>query len=348
MCEKCGEKRAMYSNEHSNTKYCKNCIPNDEDYFKTSNRCIDCKQYMAYYGLDDRKAKWCALCSEKYPKSFHRNICEDCKTTIAHYGTSKQRKKWCKDCSLKYKDAVRDYGGCKCCKITAASIGFEWGCPLFCSSCASKQNDSKLKLVICYPEVKCSKCPFSYTDYRQKEEREKNDFVCYFCSDNARKKTKEYKVLKFLKETFPNLRIVHNRGAGTECNDNHLFPDFRIDLDSFILITEVDEYQHRRYDKRCELVRMYNIAAELGLPCVFIRYNPDTYRRNNKIKKISQKFRLELLRQRVNYWKMRRGNIQTNWIVCEQLYYNCECKQMCNCVHTKTLKFEDFKKLLIK
>jgi hypothetical protein len=38
---------------------------------------------------------------------------------------------------------------------------------------------------------------------------------------------------------------------------------------------EVDEDAHSGYDKECEIIRMNNICSGLGLPTLFIRYNPD-------------------------------------------------------------------------
>ena len=43
----------------------------------------------------------------------------------------------------------------------------------------------------------------------------------------------------------------------------------------FDLIVEVDEYKHRGASYSCDERRMYEIVKQVGLPCVFIRYNPD-------------------------------------------------------------------------
>lgn len=41
---------------------------------------------------------------------------------------------------------------------------------------------------------------------------------------------------------------------------------------------EVDEHQHRERPRRCEEIRMVNIAEALGMPVRFIRYNPDEFK----------------------------------------------------------------------
>jgi len=63
-------------------------------------------------------------------------------------------------------------------------------------------------------------------------------------------------------------------------------PDFIIDKGSFIVFIEVDEKQHKYGygDRRCELTRMIQLHQDAGLPCVFVRYNPDSYRdQDNKL-----------------------------------------------------------------
>jgi hypothetical protein len=54
-------------------------------------------------------------------------------------------------------------------------------------------------------------------------------------------------------------------------------PDFLIYVNGgvYALVLEVDERQHGHYE--CELVRMLNIAQALGVPTVFLRFNPDGY-----------------------------------------------------------------------
>jgi hypothetical protein len=51
---------------------------------------------------------------------------------------------------------------------------------------------------------------------------------------------------------------------------------------SYFIDLEVDEFAHKSYDPDCEITRMYNIADSIGLPVVFLRYNPD--KTNVKIK----------------------------------------------------------------
>lgn len=54
-------------------------------------------------------------------------------------------------------------------------------------------------------------------------------------------------------------------------------PDFVFRGLALNVVVEVDENQHRLY--QCEQARMWNIAQALGGPTIFVRYNPDKYRR---------------------------------------------------------------------
>jgi hypothetical protein len=106
------------------------------------------------------------------------------------------------------------------------------------------------------------------------------------CSNPKRnpkyQKTKEWLVVRKLREDLPDIEFIHNKSVGTECTlqdrentNGHLYPDIRFELFGFDLIVEVDEHKHRGADYSCDERRMYDIVAKLGLPCVFIRYNPE-------------------------------------------------------------------------
>lgn len=109
--------------------------------------------------------------------------------------------------------------------------------------------------------------------------------LCSYCKPREHnklyQKTKEYKVVEYMRNNIDK-EFIHNKSVGNECTKNdreksngHLYPDLRWDCGWFHLILEVDEYQHRGSDYKCDERRMMDIIAKLGMPCVFIRYNPD-------------------------------------------------------------------------
>ena len=131
--------------------------------------------------------------------------------------------------------------------------------------------------------------------------------LCEYCNPKNKKKiyekTKEYNVVKYLREKLPDYDFIHNKSVGAECtkdekenSNGHLFPDIRFDCDFYHLIVEVDEHKHRGADYKCDEQRMYNIIAKLGLPCIFIRYNPDCKESNKELllKKIEEYLELDI------------------------------------------------------
>jgi hypothetical protein len=72
-------------------------------------------------------------------------------------------------------------------------------------------------------------------------------------------------------------------------------PDFVWDCLTHKLILEVDEYQHQDRLLVCEQNRMVNITQAYHMPCVWIRYNPDTFSGQEKNLKDHQ--RLTYLQQ---------------------------------------------------
>lgn len=125
-----------------------------------------------------------------------------------------------------------------------------------------------------------------------------NKRLCSYCKPKSKnklykkayEKSKELVVVKFLREKLPDYDFIHNKSVGSHCtkdekenSNGHLFPDIRFDCDFYHLIVEVDEHKHSGADYKCDEKRMYDIIAKLGLPCIFIRYNPDSKESNKKI-----------------------------------------------------------------
>jgi hypothetical protein len=151
-------------------------------------------------------------------------------------------------------------------------------------------------------DSECSKCPKcklcpSCELFRT------NGKLCEYCLPQEKnklyQKTKEYKIVKYLKDKLPSEDFIHNKSVGTECtlgdkikSNGHLFPDIRFDCGSYQLIVEVDENKHRGVNYKCDKQRMYDIMAKLGQPCIFIRYNPDSKESNPE--KLLQVIRLYL------------------------------------------------------
>lgn len=130
---------------------------------------------------------------------------------------------------------------------------------------------------ISYLERPCTSCGLRYRLASGK-------VLCAYCDPESKlpRESRELKVAKFLREAFPDAVYIHNRSiAGRYCPEVRSRPDFLFDRGTHIVVLEVDQHQHRygnNYTEACEIGRMYNIVASLGLPVYFLRYNPDGFK----------------------------------------------------------------------
>ena len=132
-------------------------------------------------------------------------------------------------------------------------------------------------------------------------------------------KTKEYSVVEFIKTKFHHFDFVADKIVSGGCSRRR--PDLLLDLLYQIIIIEVDENQHQDYDCTCENKRVMELSQDLGhRPIVFIRFNPDDYKKDRKnitscwgcdkngicvVKKSKQKEwleRLNTLEDQIKYW----------------------------------------------
>jgi hypothetical protein len=147
-------------------------------------------------------------------------------------------------------------------------------------------------------------------------------------------KTKEKYVADFIKESFPNNEWIFDKSIG----NSRRRPDILLKLNTYNIVIEVDENQHKDYDVTCENKRMMQIFQELGNHnIVFIRFNPDDYLDNDKnitscwgfnkqgicvIKKSKAKEwtqRLNELKKQIEYWLVK---IPEKEVEIVQLFYD--------------------------
>ena len=142
--------------------------------------------------------------------------------------------------------------------------------------------------------------------------------LCEYCQPTTQnklyRKTKEIDVVKFLRENLDE-SFIHNRSIGSECTDGHLFPDIRFECGFYNVMVEVDEFKHRGANYTCDKQRMYDIIAKLGVPSIFIRYNPDNKNSDKNVLLEKIKYYLDIEFKENNYvW-------DDYGFLCEYLYY---------------------------
>ena len=122
-------------------------------------------------------------------------------------------------------------------------------------------------------------------------------------------KTKEKEVVDRIKEKYPDFTWIHDKKVVDGCSKRR--PDLLLDMGYHIIIVEVDENKHSGYDCSCENKRLMELSQDLQhRPIVFIRFNPDSYINQNKLK-ISSCWRtnklgvIQIMKTRMTEWKER-------------------------------------------
>jgi hypothetical protein len=107
---------------------------------------------------------------------------------------------------------------------------------------------------------------------------------CYRCFINTypdndivrNHKTKEKAVADFVRSSYPDITVVLDQRVADGCSRRR--PDILVDMGEYVVVTEIDENQHKAYDTGCDNKRMMELFQDCGnRPLVIIRFNPDRY-----------------------------------------------------------------------
>jgi len=273
----------------------------------------ECKEghvWNTTFGHIKNSKSWCCKCSGKQVLSI-----EECRTlaiskggkcvstkyinahTHMNWGCKEKHKwsatfsnikrgKWCPTCSgnqpLNINDcrefAITKEGKCLSTEYISSKTHMQWECKEGHQWSARFDNIKQGNWC-----QKCKLCP-SCSLWKT------NGELCHYCIPGNYRKSKEYSVVKYLKQMLPDKDFIHNKSVGSQCtkddrknSNGHLFPDILFECIFYNLIVEVDEHKHSGADYKCDERRMYDIIAKLGQPCIFIRYNPDRQDSNKEI-----------------------------------------------------------------
>jgi len=133
-------------------------------------------------------------------------------------------------------------------------------------------------------------------------------------------KTKETHIVQYIQNQFPDVTWISDKKISDGCSRRR--PDLLLDLGFQVIVIEIDENQHNKYDCSCENKRLMELSQDVGhRPLVFIRFNPDAYiNQQNKyvkscwrpnqngifiVNKDSNKDwekRLDALKMQIDYW----------------------------------------------
>jgi len=305
-----------YGFENSIAEYCK--LHKKDNMVQLFQKCItdNCKE-RARYNLDGEKgSRYCSLHKTIDMKDNTKRICiEDNCTEEAYYNVKYNHNGiYCslhkKDNMCSNKNKICKYGDC----LINAYFGTKDNPKQYCVTHKYE------KIHFNYTSKTCMACNL----YEVKRE----PFLCSYCNPDRHSKTKEIEVVKFLREN--NIQFIHNKSTGYKYG--RYYPDILINCDTHFIVVEVDEGQHKQYDKECEYIRMNNVYLAKGLPVVFIRFNPDDFKVNNTRNKTVLKTKLKKLLKVIEEYKDKEN---INFIELIYMYFDCNCMNKCKFIHTK-------------
>ena len=139
---------------------------------------------------------------------------------------------------------------------------------------------------------------------------------------------KELNIFRYLIAEFPDKFIYGKQLLITDreekCTLFNRLIDFQTEFDDCVLAIEVDEDQHKYYDPMDEKLRIMQIYQDAGKNLIFIRFNPDSYKIDGKIKKTKMSKRREALKDKINEIidKINRGDKFDEWYTEIKLFFD--------------------------
>ena len=296
--------------------------------------CLECKKQPTYNIEGQTKSLYCATHKKDGMINVISKTCihKGCKTRPIYNIEGETKALYCSQHKSEEMIDVKNKTCLECKKQPTYNIEGETKA-LYC---ATHKKDGMIN-------VKDKTCKSSWC---LTQVREKYDGYCLFCymhlfpdkPVSRNYKTKEYSVVEFVKNMFPDLNWIADKIISGGCSKRR--PDLILDLGYQVIIVEIDENQHIDYDCSCENKRIMELSQDLGhRPIVFIRFNPDDYEKNKKnitscwgqdkkglcvIKKSKQnewKQRLNTLENQIIYW-INPSNATNKTIEIIQLFYD--------------------------
>ena len=301
-CIICKIKRPTFNYENeTKATHCKECSLDDMIDIK-NYKCIVCKTKRSNFNYENEsKPTHCKECSLDSMVNITNSKCEIC-NVIANFGYINQKSKRCSRHKLPLMFKNKKV---KCLEKDCNEIS-EYGIesPIHCF--IHKQEDD-----LCLLGQICIQCG------RENELCNKKQICLTYCRPteihNVSKKfikQKEALVLSYLDRTI----ISDSKPTDDRIIDNLCVkrrPDRIYDCGFYFLIIEIDENQHKSYTNDCfyskdkqEIRRMVQIHEALSnglMQVIFLRFNPDNFRIDGKLKKINMQKRLDVLHKWVLY-----------------------------------------------
>nr|QBK93375.1 MAG: endonuclease [Pithovirus LCPAC404] len=143
------------------------------------------------------------------------------------------------------------------------------------------------------------------------------------CLASKELSTKRYLDVEFSRIFIYNQKLFITDKDGT-CTPHRRFIDFQTTIGSYVFCIEVDENQHKYYDPMDEEERIMQIYENTDRKLVFIRFNPDDYKRNGVTKKTLLKDRFPVLRDKIEEVidRIEHGDGYSEWLTEIKLFFD--------------------------
>ena len=279
-----------------------------------SKRCIECKKQPSFNNQGETKPLYCADHKKEGMIDVIHKTCLECDVIPSFNNQGETKPLYC---SKHKKEGMIDIINKTC---------------IECDKKPNYNNEGEKNGLYCLThkkegmvDVKHKTCKSDWCSTRFTNK--KYDGYCVRCfiylfpdkPVSRNYKTKEYSVVEFVKTKFPHFDFIADKIISGGCSRRR--PDLFLDILYQIIIIEIDENQHTDYDCSCENKRVMELSEDLGhRPIVFIRFNPDDYKKDGKnitscwgcdkngicvVKKSKQKEwleRLNTLEDQIKYW----------------------------------------------
>ena len=286
MSKRCMECNKISCFNYKDTKIGIYCVDHKKDNMVDvrSKKCMECDKQPFFNYKNQTKAMYCGDHRLENMVDVKSKKCMECDKQPAFNYKNELNPLYCKDHKKPNMENVVSKRCLSCTKQPHFNYKSE-KTGLYC-------DEHQLPNMVNIHHKPCKDCGLSYYKLY--------DDLCVSCHPEKQKiqHKKEQTVADFLTKTFPQQPFVRDKYSTDikTCTGKYIRPDFVLAMDDKIIIVECDENQHESYPEECESTRMINLSMVYGgLPVIFIRYNPDTFRLNEDVQKVPQKKRLERL-----------------------------------------------------
>lgn len=340
-CE-CGRARPTYNFEGLKARFCKECMK--EGMINVNDKKCKCGSAIPTFNLKGLKPEYCSKCKSSEMINVKDEPCKCGKSSRPNFNYEGLKPEYCSLC--KWEGMVDVVHALCVCGKSQANSNFEGLPPKYCKLC-------KTEGMVLIGKRTCIQCNFLTANFNLVGEKKplycsncktsdmintylkcKNDgcvsygnrnykTYCVFCyqhlfpdddaTKNIRYKTKENYVRDFLDEKFNGfIHDVPLWTGGCDCSHKRRI-DFRMLINNTLLCIEVDENQHKRYDKKDEEIRYDDLFMAHGGKFIFIRFNPDKFLNlNGTSKNPYMKLRMEELEKEIKKQINRINNYKNN------------------------------------